>query len=176
MAEGDRLSGRNGEIWRKYVRGRKTMEQLAEEYGISHQRVSQIIKAVRDSIPQETRDQLVREEVELWRTLQGEVLELWDAKGAPITAGKDGNLVKDPETGEYVRDHSGRLAGVKMALAISESLRRMLGTDAAQKVDVNVGEQAAAEEAAAEALSRLAGPDATEDPGDPWVGREGEER
>lgn len=168
-----RLDGRNGRIWREYVRG-ATQEELGQRYGLSQQRIGQIIRAVRDSIPKETRDQIVQEELDLWRRLRAEVLELWDARGAPVTAGKDGDLVKDPETGEYVRDHSGRLAGVKMALAISESLRRMTGTDAAQRVDVNVGEQAAAEEAAAEALARLAGPDATEDPGDPRAGEGGQ--
>lgn len=158
-----RLTARDWEIWKKWTQG-KPQVALSAEYQISQQRVSQIVRTVRDSIPQETRDELVRRELDLWNALRAEVLEeIYGAKPAPVTAGKDGDLVRDPETQEIVRDHGGRLAGLKMALNISESLRRMLGADAAQKVDVNVGEEAAALEAAEAAVSRLAGPSTQEE-------------
>jgi len=158
-----RVTGRNGEIWRAYVRG-TTHEALAKVHNISRQRIGQIIRQVQESIPAETREELVRKEVDLWTTLRQEILEeIYDAAPVPVTAGKDGNYVQDPVTGEYVRDHSGRIAGATMALKISESLRRMLGTDAAQKVDVNVGEEAASQEGAAEARAFLERHEGTEE-------------
>lgn len=150
-----RLTERDWEIWKKWTRG-KTQAALAAEYEIGQQRVSQIVRAVRDSIPQETRDELVRRELEMWSAIRAEILEeIYGADPVPVTAGKDGYPVIDPQTQKYVRDHGGRLAGAKMALNISESLRRMVGADAAQKVDVNVGEDAATQEGAAEARAFL---------------------
>lgn len=52
--DGPRLEGRNGEIWRAYVLGR-TQESIAAEHGISQQRVSQVLTAVRESIPADAR-------------------------------------------------------------------------------------------------------------------------
>ncbi|MBE4789950.1 sigma factor-like helix-turn-helix DNA-binding protein [Streptomyces caniscabiei] len=54
MAEPERLEGRNGAIWRAYLEGR-TQEAIAEEFGVSQQRVSQIISEVRESIPEVNR-------------------------------------------------------------------------------------------------------------------------
>lgn len=150
----ERLAGRNGLIWAHYVRG-TTQEALAERFGLSQQRVSQIIEDVRTSIPQIIREQVIQAELDLLMGLRAEILEIWDAEPAPLM-GRDGEVVCNPESGEIVRDHSGRLAAAKMAVNVSESLRRMLGLDAAQKVDVGLGEQHAAEEAAVEALRRLA--------------------
>lgn len=54
MAEPERLDGRNGAIWRAYLLGR-TQEAIAEEHGISQQRVSQVLAEVRASIPDDAR-------------------------------------------------------------------------------------------------------------------------
>ena len=151
-----RLDGRNGEIWQRYIRG-ETQSAIAERYGISQQRVSQIIREVADSIPQQTREEVVTRELDLLWRLRTEILdEIYDAPGIPVTAGRDGTLVVDPETGQVVRDYSGRIAAAQMSIRISETIRRMLGIDAAQRVDVNVGEQAATEAGAAEARAFLA--------------------
>jgi DNA-binding CsgD family transcriptional regulator len=152
-----RMEGRNGQIWREYVRG-ATQEALAEKYGIGQQRVSQILAAVREKIGTQERAELIAEEIDLFRTLRAEVLsEIWDAKGAPVTAGKDGDIVLDPETGEVVRDVSAKIAALNQARALSERMHKLLGLEATQKIDVNVGEEEASRRAAAEALSRLHG-------------------
>lgn len=52
--DGPRLDGRNGDIWRAYVGG-ATQEAIASEYGVSQQRVSQVLAEVRDSIPDTAR-------------------------------------------------------------------------------------------------------------------------
>lgn len=52
--DGPRLDGRNGEVWRLYVQGR-TQAFIAEEFGVSQQRVSQILAEVRAAIPEDAR-------------------------------------------------------------------------------------------------------------------------
>lgn len=60
---GPRLDGRNGEIWRGYLFGR-TQEALAEEYGISQTRISQIITEVRNTLPETDANELRRADLE----------------------------------------------------------------------------------------------------------------
>lgn len=157
MAESPRLMGRNGEIWKAYVRG-ATQEALAEKYNLSQQHVGDIIKTVADSIPERERRDLIKEEVDLFRELRDRVLaEVWDAKAAPVTAGKDGDVVRDPDDNSIVRDHSGRLAAIDRAVKLSERMHKLLGLEAAMKLDVGPGEEEAAKRAAAEAMSHLHG-------------------
>lgn len=61
--DGPRLDGRNGEIWRGYLFGR-TQEALAEEYGISQTRISQIITEVRNTLPETDANELRRADLE----------------------------------------------------------------------------------------------------------------
>jgi predicted transcriptional regulator len=60
----EHLLGRNGEVWRKYAIFGWTQERIAKECGVSQARVSQIVNAVRESIPKQTRDEIVTERVE----------------------------------------------------------------------------------------------------------------
>lgn len=50
----ERLDGRAGQIWSAYVAGR-TQEAIAAEYGITQQRVSQVLADVRVTIPDAVR-------------------------------------------------------------------------------------------------------------------------
>lgn len=50
---------RDQEIWDKYTLQGKTLRQLGDEYGISYQRVSAIIKGKRDEMPPEDRAEIV---------------------------------------------------------------------------------------------------------------------
>lgn len=156
MAEQRRLMGRNGALWREHCRG-ATQEALAEKYGITQSAVSLAIKAVADSIPQQERAALIAAEIDFFRDMRTELLEVWDQKAAPVTAGKDGEIVRDPENDEVVRDHTGRLNAARMALAYSERMHKLLGLEASQKLDINVGEEEKAKQAAQEALSHLHG-------------------
>lgn len=152
------LGGRNGCIWRDYCRG-ATQEKLAERYGLSQQRISQIIRETRDSIGEEVRTEVIQTEAELLRTLREEILaEIYDAKPVPVTVGKDGAVLLDPETGEVVRDHGGRLAAIDRVDRISSRLHRLLGIDAPAKLDLNLtGEEEKAKQAGAEAAHYLHG-------------------
>jgi hypothetical protein len=153
-----RLEGRNGRIWRDYCRG-ANMATLAERYDLSIGRISQICAEVRDGLGEEVRNEVIAQEAELLRTLRDEVLaEVYDAMPAPVTAGKDGDIVKDPETGETVRDHAGRLAGLAAANNLTMRLHRLLGIDAPAKLDLNMnGEEERAKQAGAEAVAYLHG-------------------
>lgn len=156
--EVDRLAGRNGAIWRDYCAGR-TQEALAREYGITQGRVSQIIKTVRDSLPDETREEEIQRSLEMLHDLRAGALEIWRMAPAPVFVGKEGDPAQDPDTGEWVRDHSGRLRALETAVKVDERISRLLGLDAAAKVDVSLeaGERMAAERLAAEAVARLNG-------------------
>lgn len=151
MAESVHLMGRNGEIWRAYVRG-KTQEEIAEKYGLTQPAVSNAISRVRDSIPQVEREQLIKEEIDLFRHLRDKVLELWDAD-AP-------NLVSNGRVMDGIKDHGGRLAALARAESLSARLHRITGIEATQKVDLTMsGEEEAARKAAADAISHLHGGD-----------------
>lgn len=155
-----RLEGRNGVIWRDYCAGR-TQEALAVEHGISQARVSQIISQVRDSIPEEIREEEVQRSLEMLRELRAGALEIWRSRAAPVTAGKDGTPVMDPEHGEWVRDHTGRLRALETALKVDLRISQLLGLDAATKLDHTVtgAEERAAQLLAEEASRRVAGGD-----------------
>lgn len=147
--EEPRLAGRNGSIWRAYCRG-TTQAALSEKHGISQQRVSQIIAEVRDAIPLEERDLILKQEIDLLRALREEVLELWDAD-AP-------DLVSNGRLMEGIKDHGGRLAALARAESITARLHKITGVEAAQKVDLSMqGEEEAARRAAADAMTHLHG-------------------
>lgn len=158
MAERLRLMGRNGALWREHCRG-ATQEALAEKYGVSQATVSNAIRAVADGIPQQERAEIIAQEVDFFRDMRMQLLEVFDQAAAPVTAGKDGDLVRDPATGEYVRDHTGRLNAARMALQYSERMHKLLGLEAAMKLDVGNSEEEAARLAAAQAVAHLHGGD-----------------
>lgn len=63
FANNERLKGRNSQIWKLHLEG-WTQERIGEKFGISRGRVSQILKQIRASIPQTTRQELIDTEVE----------------------------------------------------------------------------------------------------------------
>src|SRR5688572_24234488 len=153
-----RLEGRNGQLWRLYATGR-TMESLAEEFSIDVSTVSRAIAAVRSSIPEADKAQAFQRELEFLDMLRAEAVEIARLPAAPVTAGKDGDIVTDPETGAVVRDYSGKLAAMDRAVKMHERYAKLLGLEAPAKVDLSVQEQTqqAAQAAAANALARLHG-------------------
>lgn len=143
------LAGRNGQIWKLYCRG-KTQEALAEIFQLSQAQISRIIADVRDSIPIEERDSLVKQETDLLRELRAEVLELWD-QDAP-------DLVSNGRLMEGIKDHGGRLAALARAESLTARLHRVMGIDAPAKLDLNLGgEEEATRKAAADAVVQLHG-------------------
>lgn len=153
-----RLEGRNGQVWRRHVIDGQTQAAVALEFGIGQQRVSQIIAQVRASIPEQDRSEMVQDTMEVLSELHRTAMDLMRMAGAPVTAGKDGSVVYDPETNQPVRDYSLRLNALKGALAVSESMRRLVGLDAVKGLDINVtgAEDLAARKVAEDAAKRVA--------------------
>lgn len=151
----DRYSERDLEMWRLYVRGR-TQDQIAKDYGTYQVNVSRALKRVKDSIGTEQREDLIFREYAFLDRIRSEILEIWDSGPAPVTAGKDGEIVLDPETGEPVRDHTGRLRAVETAGRFTDRMHDLMGLKAALKVEGTVTGSAAMEELAAAAMERLA--------------------
>lgn len=67
--EEDRLVQRNTLIWHQYAVLSRSQQSIADEHGISQSEVSRIIKRVREQIPEHTRDEIVRDRVELIRAV-----------------------------------------------------------------------------------------------------------
>lgn len=151
-----KLEGRTGEIWSLWVSG-WTQEAIAEKYGIHQTRVSQILAAVRATLPEVDRTHLIQRELDFLDTNRRMACELATAP-LPPAFDKDGNALRDPRTGEVVQDAAGRVAAVKLALEVQRDMRKLLGLDQPIKVDATVTDAAAvkAAELAAEAAARMA--------------------
>jgi hypothetical protein len=151
----DRLEGRNGRIWEDYCAG-WTQDHLAERYGLSQTRVSEIIAAVRAQLPPDDVDAVRQRQVALLEELQRSAVELARAPLAP--AYSNGRMMVD-ENGAPIRDVGARLSALKVATGITERVSKLLGTDAPAKVQHGLTDaaQEAAAKAAAEALSYLHG-------------------
>jgi DNA-binding CsgD family transcriptional regulator len=152
-----RLAGRNGEIWQRYLQG-QTQERIAQEYGLSREYVNQIIRKVRDSIPEQTRQEIIAREVDFLDKLRDEVTEMFNAP-MPPAFDRDGNPLVDPDTGKVVRDTAPRMNILGGLVKLIERHAKMLGTDAATKLDATItaDEDTAAKALAAQAAARLAG-------------------
>jgi predicted DNA-binding protein (UPF0251 family) len=123
-------------VWRMYHVARKTQDEIAALEGCSQQAVGQALSRARANMP---RVDLVAERraiQETHREVIRRAFELADKAGAPVTAGKDGDVVHDPDDRSVVRDYAGRIAALKLALQASEAMRKLDGMDAATRVDV----------------------------------------
>lgn len=131
-----RLEGRNGLVWRAVTIYRRTYEDVAEEFGISKARVSQIITETRNAIPAVDLDAMRRESLELYAELTRRALEIADLAAAPVAVGKDGVPLIDPETGEVVRDYTGKLRAMETAGKFDAETRKLMGLDSALKAEI----------------------------------------
>lgn len=129
------FEGRSGEIWRAYAIKRWTQQRIADHFGLSQQRVSEILAKVREQIGTPDKLEAIRQSVELYQDIIARAEELARLEGSPVTAGKDGDTVYDPETQKIVRDYSARLAALKTMRDTDAELRKLLGLDAATKVE-----------------------------------------
>jgi predicted transcriptional regulator len=77
------------EAWQHRLSG-KPQRSIASEMGISQQRVSQLLKMVRDDIPEQTREDLVKETIERYDAL----LEVWMPKAILGNAGAFDRVVR----------------------------------------------------------------------------------
>lgn len=134
------LLGRNGEVYKRWAIHRWSQARIAEHYGISQQRVSQIVNDARKEVGPILHQELAEQSREVLSHIQAESLRIAELarRGAPVTAGKDGDVVEDPETGAAVRDYSGYLAAMTLAAKMDAELARRFGVNAPEKRELDV--------------------------------------
>lgn len=147
-----RLEGRDGEIVYDWAVRGMSQPAIGQKHGLSQQRISEILAAARKETETVTREEertALRQRIAAYRR---SLAELVDMKGAPVTAGKDGQVVLDPEGGEVVRDYGTRVAALGQMVRLDERLAKLLGLDDPVKVksDVTVTGLAEASSALAE--------------------------
>jgi transcriptional regulator with XRE-family HTH domain len=131
------LTEREAEVYRLTVVNQLTQSKIAARLGTTQQAVSEILASARAKLPPVDLDGIRRQSLELHLDTLRAALELAEMPGAPVTAGKDGDLVLDPATGEYVRDYTLRLAAREAARKADAEIRKLYGLDAATKTEVS---------------------------------------
>lgn len=131
----DEDAERDDLIYRLRVVNRLPQSKIAERVGLSQQRVSQILERVTANLPVPNLAAVRDESYRMLRHVQEEALNLAEMQGAPVTAGKDGMVVYDPETGATVRDYAGRNVALRLAIEADKEIRKLMGADAASKVE-----------------------------------------
>ncbi|HEY6924939.1 MAG TPA: hypothetical protein VI653_15800 [Steroidobacteraceae bacterium] len=125
------------DVYRLTVVNRLSQRVIGERLGISQQQVSVMLAKAREKLPPVDLEAIRRESLELHYDTKRRALELAERLGAPVTAGKDGDLVLDPQTNEYVRDYSLRLAALDTARKADIEIRKLLGADSATKIETS---------------------------------------
>lgn len=131
---------RDDEIYGKRMRG-ATLRELADEYGMTHQGIGAIVRRVSLSMPERDRSELLGLSVEWLDDLREKVLALYLMDGAPVTSGKDGLVVHDPETGAVVRDYGLRRSSLELMLKLNQTYAKRLGLDAPAQSEVKASVQ-----------------------------------
>jgi sigma-70-like protein len=123
---------RDREIWRLRRDEKLSHAALAERFELSEQRIKQIITRENHALynlpkPEQRADLTTQLEETL-----ALLMEVVRRDGAPVTAaGRDGvEYVRDPESGEWAKDFSGRVAASQAAIKAVERLAKMHGIDA----------------------------------------------
>lgn len=106
-----RLNERDQAIWDGYVLQGKTLMQLAEEFDLSHQRISQVLAKIRESLPERDRQAVVDLRIDQIGAIVKGVLPLAQAGDKDAVA-------------SYVK--------------LADREAKYLGLDAATKVEANV--------------------------------------
>jgi transcriptional regulator with XRE-family HTH domain len=136
----DRLRTRDWDMWTAYCRG-TTQQQLADKYGISQPAVSQRLKLVKSSIPDEEKQQVVRRHLDVFADMVSELYPL--IKADPVPAYSNGRRMTQPNPddpdGEEVPvwDHSGRVAAMKEVRSILEREAKLTGAEAPTQAEIS---------------------------------------
>lgn len=128
------IPGRSDEIMRMVAAG-KTRRTIAEHFGVSTAAIGEIITRERSKAMVDKQDEITTQ-VEILDELIEAAVQVTRLRAAPATAGKDGDILRDPDDNEVVRDHGGRLAGMATVKALLERKAKLLGLDSATKTEV----------------------------------------
>lgn len=115
------MARRNGETqaairrrlaWEKSCQG-WSQQRIADHLGVTQQQISVDLAQYRASLTPLDREEMRRQHHEQLRMMRERMFELTELEGSPLTAGKDGDVVYDPETGGIARDYGGRIAATR---------------------------------------------------------------
>ncbi len=127
-------------MYRQWAVYRRTQASIAQEFGISQQRVSLVIAAVREIRAAEIADRQAMQlkSFETLDEISQRAMELAEKikDGAPVAVGKDGNILYDKE-GNEVRDYSGYLAALKAVREFDAETAKRFGLSAPDKVETS---------------------------------------
>jgi DNA-binding CsgD family transcriptional regulator len=139
MAQGyaEGLTEREAEIYRLTVVNRLTQGAIGKQMGITQQAVSTHLAHARAKLPAPDLEAIRAEALALHEDVIRRSLELAELEGAPVTSGKDGAVVYDPQSGAVVRDYGGRINALRLALAADAERRKLMGADSATKTEVS---------------------------------------
>lgn len=130
----DKIAARRAEMYERYIAG-WTQARLAEHYGLSRMTVHRDLNKHRETIPRATREEIRQNHQDQLERIKDSLAELVEMAGTPVTAGKDGAVVFDPETCAPVRDYSLRIQAQRELRAVIEREAKMFGVDEATKVE-----------------------------------------
>lgn len=119
------LETRNRAMYTLYVKG-VSIQQIADRYEVSRQRVSQVITRYASDGALTDDDSRTLHRVQL-ESIKDELAAMF-YEPPPVTFDVKGNMLID-ENGEPVRDIKLKLETAKMFVNVSESLRKMDATD-----------------------------------------------
>lgn len=137
---GDLDSERDELIYRLRVVDRLTFSEIGKRVGLSAQRAGEMYTRVAATIPPPDLAAVRAESYRLMRHVQQEALALAEREGAPVFVGKDGVVAREPgkpgeSDGEIVRDYALRNVALKLAMEADKEIRKLMGADAASKVE-----------------------------------------
>jgi transcriptional regulator with XRE-family HTH domain len=126
------IRARDREIYRLRREEKLSLAEIGQRFNLGERRVGEILTRERHALYNLPKPEA---RADLTSELQETVALLMDVvrrDGAPITAaGREGvEYVRDPETGEWAKDFSGRIAAANATAKVVERLAKMLGIDA----------------------------------------------
>lgn len=129
------LEERNAQIYEQWAVWSKSHRVIAKEFGISQQRVSQIIAEYRSKNPA-VREELAAQSIAVLKELHRRQLALAEQikAGAPVAVGKDGNKLYEDD-GTPVRDYSGYLRALAEVRATDAQIAKRMGLDAPDRLE-----------------------------------------
>lgn len=130
-----KLAERRAAEWELYCQG-WTQPQIAEHFGLDQSTVSDDFRAYREALPELSRETMVQRHHDTLASITKRLEEIAAMPAPPVTAGKDGLPVYDPETRQVVRDYAGQATALAQIRATLAQEAKLAGLNAADKVEV----------------------------------------
>jgi hypothetical protein len=131
-----KLAERREAEWELYCGG-WTMPQIARHYGLDVSTISDDLRVFRDALPAQTREQMIDRHLTKLADITRRLDAIAALKAPPVTAGTYGEVVRDPETNEVVRDYGGQITALRELRTTLAQEAKLAGLNAADKVEVS---------------------------------------